>query len=122
MKGMGKERDGRLRTRDQVRVQNEENPLSLLLTIDATRSIFRATVWAVRPDRRKQGKDEDFHTAVRGDTFLGNAQSQKSNNKIEQVEIGSTQALLPVFLPSFNLEHGAKPRRYRWMSTGIHGL
>ena len=75
MKGLEKS-DGRVRTRDQVRVQNEENPLSLLLTIDATRSIFRATVWAVRPDRRKQGKDEDFHTAVRGDTFGERAKSK----------------------------------------------
>jgi len=57
-----------------------------------------------------------------GDNFRwGERASQKSNNKIEQVEIGSTLSA-PVFLPSFNLEHGAKPRRYRWMSTGIHGL
>ena len=29
------------------------------LTVEATRSIFRATIWAVRPDCRKDGGEND---------------------------------------------------------------
>ena len=54
-------------------MQNEETSTASCLTIDATRSVFRASIRAVCPDRHKNGnKDEDgFHFAglVAGSIF-----------------------------------------------------
>jgi hypothetical protein len=67
-------------------VQNEETSTASRLTIDATRSVFRASIRAVCPDRRKNGnKDEDgFHFAGAAGQYFrwDDAQTQKSNNKI----------------------------------------
>jgi hypothetical protein len=66
-------------------VQNEETSTASRLTIDATRSVFRASIRAVCPDRRKNGnKDEDgFHFAGAAGSIFSLGITRKSKIKIK---------------------------------------
>lgn len=45
--------------RTRKSIESSWQPESARLTVEATRSIFRATIWAVRPDCRKDGGEND---------------------------------------------------------------
>jgi hypothetical protein len=51
-------------------IENPWQPESARLTVEATRSIFRATIWAVRPDCRKDGGENNKNVHVCFDSFM----------------------------------------------------
>ena len=51
-------------------IENPWQPESARLTVEATRSIFRATIRAVRPDCRKDGGENNKNLHVCFDSFM----------------------------------------------------